>query len=145
MKTTHYIIVAILVIIVGTGGFYGGVKYQESKTPSFRRSSETGNFPRQTGQRAGASMTRGEIIDRDDESITVKQTDGSTKIILLSGDTSINKAQEGKIEDLEKGAQVAIFGQENSDKSITASNIQLNPEEFRGRFNITPQVESRVR
>lgn len=127
MKTTHYILIVILVIIVGAGGFYAGMKYQQSKVPSFMRSSGTEHSQRQMGQRAGASMVRGEIIDKDGESITVKQTDESTKIILFSENTTINKSQEGKIEDLEKGVQVAVFGQENSDKSITAQSIQLNP------------------
>lgn len=134
------LIIAVLVIIVGVGSFYAGMKYQQSKTPSFRQFQGERGSQRQMGQRAGASMVRGEVIDRDDKSITVKQSDGSTKIVLLLESTTINKAQEGKIDDLEKGVQVAIFGQENSDKSITATNIQLNPE-FRGRFNITPQAE----
>lgn len=134
------LIIAVLVITVGVGSFYAGMKYQQSKTPSFRQFQGERDSQRQMGQRAGASMVRGEVIDRDDKSITVKQSDGSTKIVLLSESTTVNKAQEGKVDDLEKGAQVAVFGQENSDKSITATNIQLNPE-FRGRFNITPQTE----
>ena len=36
MKNNYLIMVAVA-IIVGLGGFYGGVKYQESKAPEFVR------------------------------------------------------------------------------------------------------------
>ena len=71
-------------------------------------------------------MIRGEIINKDEKSITVKMPDNSSKIILLSENTKINKATEGSVDDLETGKQVVVFGQENPDKSISATNIQLD-------------------
>jgi len=59
--------------------------------------------------------------------ITVKLEDGSSKIILLSEKTSINKASEGSITDLTAGEKVAVFGTTNADGSVTAQNIQINP------------------
>ena len=72
-------------------------------------------------------MVRGEIIDQDEESITVKLSDDSSKIVLISENMSINKATEGSVDDLEVGKEVMVFGQENSDGSVSATNIQLNP------------------
>jgi len=46
---------------------------------------------------------------------------------LVSGQTSISKAEQATIADLKIGEKVAVFGPENSDGSVTASNIQLNP------------------
>jgi hypothetical protein len=125
------LIVIVLLVVVAGGGFFAGMKYQQSKTPS------QGDFETMRGQRgdqnsrmnprlSGAQMVRGEIIDRDEESITVKLMDESSKIVLLTDNTQINKAVEGSKDDLEKGSQVMIFGQENSDGSVSASQIQLN-------------------
>ena len=85
-----------------------------------------------------SGMISGEIIDKDEASITIKQDDESTKIILLSEDTGVNKTSEGSIDDLEAGESVMIFGQTNPDGSISATNIQLNPrfrEGLREGFN----------
>lgn len=78
--------------------------------------------------RRGIRPVNGEIIDKDNKSITVKLPDGQTKIVLLSEKTVVRKTQEGKTDDLKKGETVAVFGNENSDGSVTAQNIQLNPQ-----------------
>lgn len=69
----------------------------------------------------------GEIISNDGESITVKAQDGSTKIVLLAKSTSINKAAKGTKDDLKNGERVMVIGNQNSDGSVTADTIQLNP------------------
>ena len=128
-----YLVVAILVVIVGGGAFFAGMKYQQSKQPAFLR--QMGGVQGQRtgtgGNRMGFRPVNGGIISSDDKSITVKLQDGSSKIVLLSDKTQINKAAEATKEDLKTGEKVAVFGTENSDGSVTAQNIQLNPE-FRG-------------
>ena len=52
---------------------------------------------------------------------------GSSKIIILTDSTAINKSAEGTREDFKTGEKIGVFGTENSDGSITAQNIQLNP------------------
>lgn len=71
---------------------------------------------------------RGEIISSDDKSVTVKMPDGSSKIVLLGGNTSISEATATSKESLKAGEQVVVFGSENSDGSVTAQTIQLNPQ-----------------
>lgn len=132
----------ILIIAASGGGFYGGMKYQESKLPStgqFMMGQGGQKFQAQPGGTGstGRNMMRGsqgfrpvsgEIINSDDKSITVKTDDDTSKIVLISAKTSINKSSEGTITDLKIGETVAIFGNENSDGSITAQNVQLNPQ-----------------
>ena len=129
MKSIYFVI-AILVVLVGGGAFFAGMKYQQSKQPAFLR--QTGGVQ---GQRTGTGENRmgfrpvnGEIISSDEKSITVKLQDGSSKIVLFSDSTEINKAAEATKEDLKAGEKVAVFGTENSDGTVTAQNIQLNPE-----------------
>lgn len=123
------IITAALLILVGGGSFYAGMEYQQSKGSRF--GNFQGNRNGQFQQRMGFRPVNGEIISVDDKSITVKLTDNSSKIILLTDFTAINKSTEGSKDDLKVGEMIAAFGTENSDRSITAQNIQLNPT-FRG-------------
>ena len=85
----------------------------------------------ESGRRMNFRPINGEIISSDDKSITVKLSDGSSKIVVLGTSTVINKADQATKDDLKVGEKAAVFGTENSDGSITAQNIQLNPT-FRG-------------
>lgn len=122
------VIMAILLIVVLGGGFYTGIKYQQNQRG---HGSQFGQMTQRMGQtrlpdgQDFRPMT-GEIIGQDDESITVKLQDGSSKIILLTDTTAINKFTEGSKSDLKTGERVAVFGTENSDGSVTGQNIQLN-------------------
>jgi hypothetical protein len=124
------LIIAILVGVIAAGaGFFAGMKYQQSRRPTFSR--QAGGIQ---GARTGVGANRmgfrpvsGEIISADDKSITVKLQDGSSKIVLFSDKTEINKADTATKDDLKVGERVAVFGQDNSDGSVTAQNIQLNP------------------
>jgi len=122
------IMMIILVIVVGVGGFFGGMQYQKSQ-----RTLRTGQFDGQLTNRTGQNgrPVTGSIISSDDASITVKLADGSTKIVLLSGSTIVNKQATGSKADLTTGERVLVIGKENSDGSVTADSISLNPL-FRG-------------
>ncbi len=128
------IIIIVAILIVGAGMFYGGMKYQENK--SFqpggqflgRQGMRNGNgFPGGGLNRNGFRPISGEIITSDNTSVTVKLADGSSKIVLLTDKTSINKAATASASDLKAGETIAVFGAENTDGSVTAQNIQLNP------------------
>jgi len=127
------ILIAVAAFIVAAaGGFFGGLKYQQSKPPAFLRQFNDGQRSGVAGQRfggngAGFRPVNGEIIGVDADSITVKLADDSSKIVLLTDQTAINKAEAVTSQDLTVGDKVAVFGQENSDGSLTAQNIQLKP------------------
>jgi len=139
-------IIVVFILVVGSGAFYGGMKYGESK-------GGPGNFSRQNfqnlsteqrqqlsqgraGGESGAGFLTGEIISKDEQSLTLKMTDGSSKIIFFSDYTEISKTAEGSINDIEVGKQITVTGEQNSDGSYTAKTIQLSP-----RFQIPRNSE----
>ncbi len=124
------LIMIVLVIVVAAGGFFAGMQYQKSQRSSFARGAG-GAFGQRTGgtgmNRAGGRPVSGDILNSDDKSVTVKMADGSTKIVLVTSTTSINKATAGSKSDLATGIKVAAFGTDNGDGTFTATNIQVNP------------------
>lgn len=124
-----------IALLVGAVGFFGGIKYQQSKGATTSRQAGGSTFVMRGGEgsdrnaviRGGLKPVSGEIIASDDKSITVKLQDGSSRIVILSEKTQINKAEEAEKSELKQGEAVAVFGTENQDGSVTAQNIQLNP------------------
>jgi len=129
------IVFAVGLIIVAAGAFFAGMKYQQNQGRSFNFAggNNNGQFRRGMGGSgqfaANGNIARGQIVDVSDTSMTVKLPDGSSKIIIISDKTTISKAATGSKSDLKNGETVAVFGTSNSDGSLTAQNIQLNPQE----------------
>ena len=140
-KPVNIVVVIVAALVFGGGGFYGGMTYQKSQLPAFAQNGGqfgAGGGPGQgmpgAGMRGaiggdGQSMpVAGEIIEQDDNSITVKLPDGSTKIVMLSSKTKINKSASGVVGDLKKGEQIMAIGTESSDGTLVAETVSL------GRF-----------
>lgn len=157
MKNKNLIIGIVVALVVGVGGFFGGMQYQKSKAPSFAgrgsgnvREQLTRGGDHQPGQDDGfggrfSSQGRpvsGEVIAKDSDSITVKVQNGGSKIVFISDTTTVAKTEEGSLDDLVEGTQVLVFGPENNDGSVTAENIQLNPEFGTDRFSQDHQEEN---
>jgi len=130
MKNNILITILIVVIVAGAA-FFAGTKYQQRKMPRAFRQFGGQVAGQMQGNRAAFRPVNGEIISADDKSITVKMTDGSSKIVLISDKTEINQASQATKEDLKVGEKVMVIGAEGSDGTVTAQNIQLNPQ-FRG-------------
>lgn len=133
MNKTLLSILAVAVV-VGSGAFYGGMKYAENKAASDRQQriqqfggsgSGTGFRNGGSGNRTAGGFTSGEILSKDDKSITIKMRDGGSKIIFYSDTTEVGKFVNGTPSDLEVGKNVSVNGTANSDGSITAQSIQL--------------------
>lgn len=136
-------ITIIAIIVVGAGAFYGGMQYNKSKLASqglLRGGNNATGFQdgnRQSGGqgqnrqgiggagRNGENFATGEIISKDDKSITVKNQDGSSKIIFFSDSTTVGKTVQGVASDLNTGEQVMANGKSNPDGSLAAQNIQI--------------------
>jgi len=124
--------ILVVAVVVGGGSFYGGMKYAENKAVSDRQQriqqfggSGTGFRNGGSGNRTAGGFASGEILSKDDKSITIKMRDGGSKIIFFSDTTEIGKFVNGTSSDLEVGKNVSINGTANSDGSITAQTIQL--------------------
>lgn len=129
----------IIVIIIGAIAFYGGMQYDATKNSTSQNGygGGIGGGPNSSqmrrngsgGGRAGMNggFTAGEILNKDDKSITIKTPDGGSKIIFFSSATEIGTFAKGMVSNLEVGKSVMINGKANSDGSIAAQSIQVRP------------------
>ena len=138
-----------VVVVVGGGSFYGGMKYAESKSTrgQFSRADLQNLSPEErqqriqqfgslgmgsrnggSGNRAAGGFTSGEILSKDDKSITIKLRDGGSRIIFYSISTEVVKLVSGTASDFEIGKSVVVNGSANQDGSITAQSIQIRPK-----------------
>ena len=135
MKSIKPMYVIIIVIVVAAAAFYGGLTYEKGKVASsFAGAGAGGRFGGrfgggQGGPGGGASgimkPISGQIVSTSSNAITVKLSDGSSKIVDLSSQTKINKTTQGAVSDLTTGQQVTTFGTANSDGSITAQAVNV--------------------
>ncbi len=127
------IMTIIVALVVGGAAFFGGIQYQKSQANGpmqgqFRGPNgggPQGGFQGRGGAGQGMMPVSGEILSQDDTSITVKMQDGSSKIIILSDNTNINKSSEGSKSDLKTGERIVALGTTNSDGSITAQSVSI--------------------
>ncbi len=121
MNKTLIGIVAIIILISGAA-FYGGMLYGKSARPDL---SANLNRQRINGAQQNGGFSGGQIIKKDNTSITVQSTNGGSQIILFSDSTKVMKSAEGSAADLIVGGQVTVTGSKNQDGSITAQSIQI--------------------
>ena len=87
-----------------------------------------GGFAGRRGGAGGAGgLVAGTVLSKDDQSITVKLTNGSTKTVYFSGTTTVGVAAAGTMDDVAIGKTVTATGTANSDGSVAASSIQVRP------------------
>lgn len=157
MKTNQIVISAVLLVVFSTASFFAGTKYQQNKiTTGFnnQRMANSGegfgqgmgrgmgnntntDGAKNRGQTPGFRQTIGEIISLDSKSMTVKLTDGSSRIVLISDSTTVNQSVAATKNDLKVGISVAVRGDQNTDGSVTSTNIEINPHVA----TITPTVK----
>ena len=129
---TKSVLIGVIIgaVVFGGGGYYFGTKHVPSAGGARQFS---GNFQAgaQGGGTRGARMAGGfvggEVIAKDTTSITVKEQNGSTKIILLGEGSQITKSTSGSAADLSIGINVIVTGQQNADGSMTAQTVQIRP------------------
>lgn len=146
-KTTGIIIAVVLIFLAAVGGFFGGMYFQKNKTNNRFGMYTNGNIMGQgfrqgfrggmMGQNGG-SIVRGQILSVDNNNITVKLPDGSSKVVVLGNSTTFVQSTKASQGDIKQGDTVMVFGTTNSDGSITAQNVQLNPQQI-GRPMITTE------
>jgi hypothetical protein len=135
MNTKMLVGGVVALLVVGGGSFYAGMQYSQrasqgsSSSPQDRaaRFQQFGGGAGRGGRNGGGGFTAGEIIAKDDKSITIKMTDGSSKIVFYTSQTPTMKSVSGAVSDLSIGEQVTITGSANQDGSVTAQSIQIRP------------------
>ncbi len=121
----NFLATIIIALVVAAASFFAGMKYQQSTRTAGNSQLFTGrNGTRMQGMRP----VTGTILSADNTTITVQMQDGSSRIVILSASTDINKATKATKEDLKTGERVAVFGTQNADGSVTAQSVQLNPQ-----------------
>jgi flagellar basal body-associated protein FliL len=131
-KNIMIIVAVVLVIVATAGGFFGGMMFQKNQTPSLGGAVGRGNFVGRFGAQGGQSAAafrpvRGQVLDMSNNSLTVKMSDGSTKIVVLSESTAFMQSTKAALSDVKTGDTVNVVGTANSDGSVTATDIQINP------------------
>ncbi len=141
------IVPSLIALLVGGGiGFYGGMQYAKNTRSVSEGWESRANDPNlspeeraqfmarrgsgQGGKRGAQSGpgTLGEIIAKDETSVTVKLRDGGSKIIFFGSSTQIVKSMNGSLADLSIGTNVFANGMANDDGSIAAESIQIRAE-----------------
>lgn len=126
----NLIITIVVSLFVGALAFYGGMMYGTQKNSALRG---PGNFDRvnMNGQglvnrQPSGGFANGEVLSKDEQSITIKLRDGGSKIVLLSASTTVAKMADGSMNDVIVGSNVMVTGTSNSDGSLSAKSIQLS-------------------
>jgi len=157
MKKNILIIVGVivLVLVVGAGGFWGGITYQNNQNnqAQARFFEQRGGFP------AGGDVTGGSFgidgtpmpggglipIDQSQGNFRgggtmgqVKSMDGNVlqlstaqdvTTVNLTGDTIIIKSVEGTVSELQPGTRVMVVGERDDQGNITASQITIESDD----------------
>lgn len=148
-KQTQLIVGCLVCLIIGFGGGYV-LRPVVSPSSSYRTGMMNGgNFPGGMGtfgqgQRGGMGTGNGRIIgtvsDISADTLTVNMQDGSSRIVVLSDTTVYSTTQNGTKTDIQKGTRVLVNGKENTDKTYTAQDIQINPRlGMRPNPSLSPQ------
>jgi hypothetical protein len=124
----HLTIWIIVTVILVCGAYYAGTKHGKSNTLALQsqmRNSGGANGARRFG--TGGGLISGDVVSKDDTSMTIKMRDGSSRIVLYSGTTQVLKSSSGLASDVVAGSTVSVQGTQNADGSVTAQSIQIRP------------------
>ena len=130
MTSKQWIILVVVAVVFAGGGFFGGIKYQQTKTPAggarlafTRGAGGPGGF----GGRGGnaGSFVNGQVLSVDSNTITVKNMTGGSQVVVLAPSTQYRKAVDGSASDVTTGSMITVTGTSNSDGSLTAQNVQI--------------------
>jgi hypothetical protein len=128
IKIKKILPIIIALVIVGGGAFYGGMKYQQNKIPSRGNlqglpSGQDQQFRSRNGNTS--DFLGGEVLSKDNQSITIKTQNGNSQIVFFSASTTVSKMADGSIDDVTVGKQIMVTGGKNSDGSYNAKTIQI--------------------
>ena len=125
-KTIGFIVIAL---IIGIGiGYAGSSAFRPSATAQNARGSFSGmNGGARGGIGGGGGLLSGTVAKEDSGSITLNTRDGSSRVVLITPATTVQKSVNGSLTDVAVGSTIFVTGATNSDGSVSATSIQLRP------------------
>jgi hypothetical protein len=75
-------------------------------------------------------FSSGEVVSVEDQTLTLKMADGSSKIVVLSDSTAYQKTDSATKTDLNTGTKITVIGETNSDGSFTAKTVMVGENTF---------------
>lgn len=142
------LILGSLVVVTLAGAFFGGRAYERNSLHAVGmiRLDGAGNVSSRGGNSAGFGGFRGNVggtrgglgggfaigtvLSRDDSSVTIRTSDGGSKIVYVSSSTSVSKSVPGSSEDFSSGDRIRINGKNNPDGTVTADSIDILPQDM---------------
>jgi hypothetical protein len=128
-------------LVIGAAGFFGGAKWQDSRSSTESDSVVAGApdgridgsrvpgglQPPGSGSRApgggGGATTFGEITAVEGDVVTVEDAQGNAVHVVVSSDTGITISENGSIDDLAVGDSVLVQGTTDADGTVVAASI----------------------
>jgi len=135
-KGTLAIAGVLIAAVFFATGYFTSKTFSKTSAPNGMQFAAGGNGQRQGAGQTARNMARnpmggfvnGELVKKDATSFSIKQRDGSLKLVLITSSTKAMKMSEGSLSDFATGQQVMVTGSSNSDGSITAQTVQIRPE-----------------
>jgi hypothetical protein len=134
-KQLPFIVAAALILLV-TSFYFGRISGDgKSTVPNFNNGMErdmlraSSKGQNSATRRTVANMISGEIISRDDKSLTIELSDGGSRILYFSDATVVGKTVTTSSSVLAVGQMVTANGETGSDGSLVAQNIQIRDEQ----------------
>lgn len=132
-------VLAVLVPIVGVGGYMMGTTAGERRANEIRRDfyaqrglgTNVAALPGGAGAQvpglaagAGRAGTTGTVKSIEGDTITVTTRNGETKVKIAS-DTAVQKMQQGTLQDVKPGMRIVVTGEAGANGVVTARSIQI--------------------
>jgi len=133
MNIGKTVLVIVLIILAGMIGLAVGILFNIrrnlaanfSNRPRMMRS--WNRFPSNQSKTGLRNTIRGQITAVNGDTVTVQLLNGASQTVQITNTTTIDNANQGTKQDLQNGKTVQINGITNSDGSINATTVLVNP------------------
>jgi len=124
MKKQSIVLIVVLVASL-TLGVWGGYMWGRSSNKADQQGIRQGMLGRDARVNTLGNTMSGKVISRSESTLTIEQSSGGSRIVLLSGSTTVSKTTSGTFNDILEGSEIMVVGTVGTDGSIVAKNIQV--------------------
>lgn len=127
----------VAILVVGLGGFAGGMQFQKSKDNKNESADRQGQNAQQQGglgnqmggRMGGQRPISGAVASVSTDKMTVTTQSGTTNV-TFSGNTQVSDGESNSsksVSDIKTGYTVMVMGSTGSDGTVTAQRVVINP------------------